>query len=68
MIKLTKLNNEVFVINCNQIMTIDIIPESKITLMNKEHFIVKESVDEIIDKVVDYNKRLLEFRHSSVII
>lgn len=68
MIKLTKLNNEVFVINCDQIMTIDIIPESKITLMNKEHFIVKESVDEIIDKVVAYNKRLLEFRHSSVII
>lgn len=68
MIKLTKLNNEEFVINCDQIMTIDIIPESKITLMNKEHFIVKESVDEIIDKVVAYNKKLLEFRHSSVII
>lgn len=68
MIKLTKLNNEKFVINCDQIMTIDIIPESKITLMNKEHFIVKESVDEIIDKVVAYNKKLLEFRHSSVII
>lgn len=68
MIKLTKLNNEIFIINCNQIMTIDIIPESKITLMNKEHFIVKESVDEIIDKVVAYNKRLLEFRHSGAII
>ncbi len=66
MIKLTKLNNEHFVINCDQIMTIDIIPESKITLMNKEHFIVKESVDEIIDKVVDYNRRLLEFRHSAL--
>ena len=55
MIKLTKLNNEEFVINCSQIMTIDIIPESKITLMNKEHFIVKESVDEIIRKTIEYN-------------
>lgn len=68
MIKLTKLNNEEFVINCYQIMTIDIIPESKITLMNKEHFIVKESVDEIIDRIVEYNRRLLEFRKSSVIV
>ncbi|MGL5255962.1 MAG: flagellar FlbD family protein [Proteocatella sp.] len=68
MIKLTKLNNEEFVINCYQIMTIDIIPESKITLMNKEHFIVKESVDEIIDRIVEYNRILLEFRKSSVIV
>lgn len=68
MIKLTKLNNEEFVINCYQIMTIDIIPESKITLMNKEHFIVKESVDEIIDKIVEYNRRLLELRQSNIIV
>ncbi len=67
MIKLTKLNNEEFVINCSQIMTIDIIPESKITLMNKEHFIVKESVDEIIRKTIEYNKSILDFRHSNMI-
>lgn len=67
MIKLTKLNNEEFVINCSQIMTIDIIPESKVTLMNKEHFIVKESIDEIIDKTIEYNRRLLEFRHSEML-
>ena len=67
MIKLTKLNNEEFVINCSQIMTIDIIPESKITLMNKEHFIVKESVDEIIRKTIEYNKSILDFRNSNMI-
>ena len=67
MIKLTKLNNEEFVINCSQIMTIYIIPESKITLMNKEHFIVKESVDEIIRKTIEYNKSILDFRHSNMI-
>ena len=66
MIKLTKLNNEEFVINCSQIMTIDIIPESKITLMNKEHFIVKESVDDIIRKTIDYNRMIRDFSHSSI--
>ena len=67
MIKLTKLNNEEFVINCSQIMTIDIIPESKITLMNKEHFIVKKGVDEIIRKTIEHNKSNLDFRHCNMI-
>ena len=66
MIKLTKLNNEEFVINCSQIMTIDIIPESKITLMNKEHFIVKESIDEIIRKTIEYNRMIRDFSQSSI--
>ena len=66
MIKLTKLNNEEFVINCSQIMTIDIIPESKITLMNKEHFIVKESVDDIIRKPIEYNRMIRDFSHGSI--
>lgn len=58
MIKLTKLNGDPFVLNCDHIVTIDIIPDSKITLANKEFFIVKEDVDEIIDKVIDYNRRI----------
>lgn len=58
MIKLTKLNGDPFVLNCDHIVTIDIIPDSKITLANKEFFIVKEDVDEIIDKIIDYNRRI----------
>lgn len=58
MIKLTKLNGEPFVLNCDHIVTIDIIPDSKITLTNKEFYIVKEDVDQIIDKVVSYNRRI----------
>lgn len=55
MIKLTKLNNEIFVVNCSQIQSIEIIPESKVILMNKEFFVVKESADEIIQKVIEFN-------------
>ena len=58
MIKLTKLNGEPFVLNCDHIVTIDIIPDSKITLTNKEFYIVKEDVDQIIEKIVDYNRRI----------
>lgn len=55
MIKLTKLNNETFIINSSQIQSIEAIPESKVILMNKEFFVVKESSDEIIDKIIEFN-------------
>ena len=54
MILLTKLNGEKFVLNCDQIQMIELIPESKVVLMNQEFFIVRESPQEIMDKAVDY--------------
>ena len=53
MIKLTKLNNEIFVVNCNQIESIEKIPETKIVLMNKDFYIVQEDLDEIIEKIIE---------------
>ncbi|HCT63696.1 MAG TPA: flagellar protein FlbD [Lachnospiraceae bacterium] len=68
MIKLTKLNGETFVLNCNQIEVIESIPESKIILLNKEFFIVRESPEEIIDKVMQYFAKIdLLHRHTVII-
>lgn len=61
MIKLTKLNGDEFVINCQQIEAIEIIPESKIILMNRDYFIVKESADEIINRAIEYNAKTYAF-------
>jgi flagellar protein FlbD len=58
MIRLTRLNDEEFVINCSQIERIESIPESNVILMNGKHYVVQESVDEIIDRVVEYNARI----------
>lgn len=58
MIELTKLNNEHFALNSDHIMTIDSIPESKITLTNKEFFIVKESLNEIIELIIEYKQKI----------
>lgn len=60
-IKLTKLNNEEIVINSVHIQAIEIIPESKVILTNKDFFIVLESTDEIIDKIVAYNAKIYSF-------
>lgn len=60
MIHLTRLNDEEFVVNCAQIERIESIPESNVILMNGKHYVVQESVDEIIDRVVEYNARILK--------
>ena len=60
MILLTKLNGESVVINSRQIEFIEVIPESKINMMNGKYHIVKESVEEIIAKEVEFNHKILE--------
>lgn len=54
MITVTKLNNEKVVVNSLQIETIELIPESKIVMMNGKFCIVKESAEEIIEKTIEY--------------
>jgi len=60
MIILTKLNGEKTVINSRQIEHIDEIPESKVTMMNGKYYIVKESMEEIIEKEIQFNQKVLE--------
>ena len=62
MIKLTKLNNEIFVVNCNQIESIEKIPETKIVLMNKDFYIVQEDLDEIIEKIIEFNAKITDLK------
>lgn len=59
MIELTKLNGSPVLINPNQIEYIELIPESKIIMMNGKYHIVKDSKDDIIEKVVYFNRRCL---------
>ena len=55
MIILRKLNNQEIIINSQQIECVEVIPESKIIMMNGKFYIVQESTEEIIDKVKEYN-------------
>ena len=58
MIILTKRNQEKFLVNHLQIECIESIPESKITMMNHDYYLVHETVDEIIDKIAAYNAKV----------
>ena len=58
MILLTKRSQEQFLLNHTQIECIESIPEVKITMMNHDFFLVRESVEEIIDKIANYNAKV----------
>nr|WP_315024653.1 flagellar FlbD family protein [uncultured Aminipila sp.] len=60
MIKLTKLNGVEFLLNHTQIEMIESIPESKVVLTNKDYYIVKETFDEIIDRITEFNARVAD--------
>ncbi|MBU3111789.1 flagellar FlbD family protein [Clostridium lacusfryxellense] len=58
MIKLTGFNKKEFILNAEIIEKIEIMPETLITLINGKKYIVIESTDEVIEKVVKYKKRI----------
>lgn len=58
MIKVTGLDSKEFVINADNIERLEQIPESLIVLTNGKKYLVKESVDEIINKVLEYKRKI----------
>jgi flagellar protein FlbD len=58
MIILTKLNGIQFAINCDMIETISENPDTTIFLTNGNIHIVKESMQEVIEKTVEYRRRI----------
>lgn len=56
MIRLTKLNGSSFVLNCELIETVEETPDTVISTINGKKYVVLESVDEIIQKVIQYKE------------
>ncbi len=58
MIVLTKLNDQQVLLNSSQIEAVELIPESKVVMMNGKFYLVKESAEEIIEKTIEYNGKI----------
>lgn len=58
MIKVTRLNGKEFVVNAELIQFLEATPDTVITLLNHEKLIVKEGVDDIVKRVVEYNRSI----------
>ena len=68
MIQLTKRNGERFLLNHQQIESIEMIPESKIVMMNRDYFIVKESPDQIIRRITEYSAKVQDVHRALTVV
>ena len=58
MISVTRFNDSTLIINADLIQTVEETPDTVITLTPGTKFIVKEKSKEIVDKVVEYKRRI----------
>ena len=58
MIHVTRLNNSSLVLNSDLIEQIEATPDTVISLVNGERFMVRETPDEVVDRVVSFRRSL----------
>lgn len=56
MIELIDINGRPFFLNCNMIEILESIPETKVSLTNGKYFLVSNTCEEIVQKVILYNR------------
>ena len=57
MITVTGLSGDAMVVNVDQIIRIEQTPDTVITFLNGDKLIVRESLDELVDRTVAYRRR-----------
>lgn len=62
MITLTRLDKRVVVVNAELIKMLEATPDTIITLVNGDTIIVRESVEEVVRRAIDYARQIRSFR------
>ena len=58
MIKVTRLDGKTYYLNPHQIESMELKPDLTITMLSGKNIIVKESPEDVIDRIVKYRKSL----------
>lgn len=58
MITVTRLNGKPMVVNAELIRSIEENPDATITLINGDHIIVKETMEEIVERAIQYGRSM----------
>ena len=56
MIKVHRLNGELFLLNSDMIETIDTTPDTVVRLLNGHRYLVREEMQEVYDKVIEFRR------------
>jgi flagellar protein FlbD len=60
MIRLTRINHVPLVLNSDLIEHVEITPDTVIAMTSGQKFIVLESADEVIEKVIDFRRTIAD--------
>jgi flagellar protein FlbD len=60
-ITLTRLNGHKVVVNAELIKTVERTPDTLLTIINGDHLMVAETVDEVVERAIEYGRRLRAF-------
>ena len=63
MIKVTRLNEQEYYINPHQIEYIEVHPDTTLLMLSGKHVVVRESVEELIERIVEYRRRIGGFKN-----
>lgn len=59
MIKLTRLNNREITVNADQVEFLESTPETIVSMATGRKVVVKEPVEEVVRRIVEYRARVL---------
>lgn len=60
MVKVTRLAGDQIYINADLIEFVESTPDTMVTLTTGRKFIIKESVEFVVEGVIDYRRKILE--------
>ena len=63
MIKVTRLNGQVFYINPHQIQYIECNPDTTLVMLSEKRLVVQEDYQTIFNKIVDYRRLIGAFKN-----
>lgn len=60
MIRVSRLNGKEFILNSEMIKSMESTPDTVITLSSGEKLMVKESIDQILQAVMEYKRKIFQ--------
>lgn len=66
MIKVTRLNNIEMIVNAERIQSLQATPDTLITFTNKDRLMVREPVEELSRRILDYRRMVFQNQVSAV--
>lgn len=59
MIKVTRLDNSELIVNSDMIEFVEITPDTILTLTDGKKILVRETPDEVIEKIIEFRNRVM---------